>query len=240
METERKLGWPVPDWRAPPPPSGKVLEGRHVRLEPLSAARHSADLHEANRTDDRIWDYLPYGPFASAAEHAVWAEGASKGDDPKFYAILPRAGGRAEGVASYLRITPAVGSIEVGHICLSPRLQGTVAATEAMFLMMDWAFASGYRRYEWKCDALNLPSRRAAERFGFSYEGTFRQATIYKGRNRDTAWFAMVDRDWPGLQRAYRTWLDPANFDAAGRQRQRLSDLTRPCLVSRDPVASGA
>ena len=152
----------------------------------------------------------------------------------------PRAGGRAEGVASYLRITPAVGSIEVGHICLSPRLQATVAATEAMFLMMDWAFASGYRRYEWKCDALNLPSRRAAERFGFSYEGTFRQATIYKGRNRDTAWFAMVDRDWPGLQRAYRTWLDPANFDAAGRQRQRLSDLTRPCLVSRDPVASGA
>ncbi|MBS0565606.1 MAG: GNAT family N-acetyltransferase [Proteobacteria bacterium] len=240
METERKVGWPVPDWRAPPPPAGEVLEGRLVRLEPLSAPRHAADLHEANRTDDRIWDYLPYGPFATAAEYAAWAEGMSKSADPKFYAIVTRPGGRAEGVASYLRITPAVGTIEVGHICLSPRLQGTVAATEAMFLMMDWAFARGYRRYEWKCDALNLPSRRAAERFGFSYEGTFRQATIYKGRNRDTAWFAMVDRDWPGLQRAYRTWLDPANFDAAGRQRQRLSDLTRPCLVSRDPVAKGA
>jgi len=134
-------------------------------------------------------------------------------------------------VASYLRIDPPSGSIEVGHIALSPSLQRTVAATEAMFLMMDWAFSTGYRRYEWKCDALNSPSRRAAQRLGLSYEGVFRQATIVKGRNRDTAWYAATDRDWPALRKVFAQWLDPANFDG-DRQRTALSALTRPLLLA--------
>ncbi|MFO1173725.1 MAG: GNAT family protein [Paracoccaceae bacterium] len=238
VQTERKLGWPVPNWREPPRPTGAVLDGQAVRLEPLALA-HAADLFEANREDDRIWDYLPYGPFATEADYAAWVGKMAASEDPMFYAIRSLRSGKAEGVASFLRITPVAGSIEVGHICLSPRLQGGRAATEAMFLMMDWAFANGYRRYEWKCDALNLPSRRAAERFGFSYEGVFRQHLVYKGRNRDTAWFAITDGDWPKLRAAYRTWLDAANFDADGRQRQRLSDLTRPCLVSSDPALAG-
>lgn len=238
VQAERKLGWPVPNWREPSRPTGAVLEGQAVRLEPL-APTHAADLFEANRADDRIWDYLPYGPFATGADYAAWVAKMAGGEDPLFYAIRSLASGKAEGVASFLRITPAAGSIEVGHICLSPRLQGGRAATEAMFLMMDWVFANGYRRYEWKCDALNLPSRRAAERFGFSYEGTFRQHLVYKGRNRDTAWFAMTDGDWTVLRGAYLAWLDAGNFDEAGRQRRRLSDLTRPALFSRDPALAG-
>jgi RimJ/RimL family protein N-acetyltransferase len=236
MELERKFGDPVPGWTPPPVPGPEVLEGHYARLERLAPARHAADLHTANRADDRIWDYLPYGPFAAEADYRAWAEGAAAQADPYFYAILDRATGRARGVASFLRITPAAGSIEVGHINLAPVLQGTRVATEAMFLLADWVFSTGYRRYEWKCDALNLPSRRAAERLGFSYEGIFRQATVVKGRNRDTAWFAMIDKEWPALRAAYRAWLAPANFDAEGRQRTRLSDLTRPMLAARDPL----
>lgn len=237
MSDERQFGAPLSGWTPPRPPDAATMAGRHARLERLSPASHAADLYQANRADDRIWDYLGYGPFASAADYRLWVEQMAPQTDPCFYAIIDRATGRAAGVASYLRITPAWGSIEVGHICLSPSLQGTIAATESLFLMADWAFAAGYRRYEWKCDALNLPSRRAAERLGFSYEGTFRQHMIYKGRNRDTAWFAMIDQDWPALRRAYQDWLAPGNFDATGRQKTRLSALTHPLLVSRDPVA---
>ena len=233
---DKKFGAVLPDWRVPPAPQGAILQGRLARLEPLKADAHAADLFAANRADDGIWDYLGYGPFDRLQAYQDWVRGMQTQADPHFYAIRPRPDAPAQGVASYLRITPAAGSIEVGHICLSPALQGTIAATEAMALMMAWAFDSGYRRYEWKCDALNIPSRRAAARLGFSYEGTFRQHMIYKGRNRDTAWFAITDRDWPGLRRAYDTWLDPANFDANGRQRRRLSDLTHPHLVSRDPM----
>ena len=235
MELERKIGPSVGNWTAPPAPDSAVLEGRFARLERLDPAAHAADLHAANRAADRIWDYLGYGPFETEAAYRLWAEGMATQSDPCFYAIRDRATGRAGGVASYLRITPAAGSIEVGHINLAPVLQGSRVATEAMFLMMDWAFAAGYRRYEWKCDALNLPSRRAAERFGFSYEGVFRQHMVYKGRNRDTAWFAVIDKDWPALQAAYQRWLAAENFDAEGRQLSRLSDLTHPLLVSRDP-----
>ena len=149
-----------------------------------------------------------------------------------FYAIVRQEDGSAAGVASYLRIAPDSGSIEVGHINLSPLLQRTPGATEAMYLMLKWVFEAGYRRYEWKCDALNAPSRRAALRLGLSYEGVFRQATTYKGRNRDTAWYAAIDAEWPALKAAFETWLDPANFDAPGRQRQSLSALTRPILVN--------
>lgn len=239
MTDPRKFGEPVPGWVAPRSPDALHLQGRTVRLERLNPAAHGADLHAASLADDRIWDYLAYGPFADLDAYMRWADGMAAQSDPYFYAIVDGATGKAAGVASYLRITPAAGSIEVGHICLTPRLQGTVAATEAMVLMMAWAFAAGYRRYEWKCDALNLPSRRAAARLGFSYEGIFRQHMVYKGRNRDTAWFAMTDGDWSALKAAYDTWLAPANFDAAGQQRQRLSDLTRPLLVSRDPLLAG-
>jgi RimJ/RimL family protein N-acetyltransferase len=206
------------------------MVGRHARLEPLDPDRHAADLHAANLTDkeNRIWTYLAYGPFATLEDYRAWMKSTALGEDPLFHAIVDLATGRAAGVASYLRIDPPVGVIEVGHINYSPLLQRTRAATEAMFLMMVRVFDElGYRRYEWKCDALNAPSRTAAERLGFVYEGLFRQATIYKGRNRDTAWYSITDRDWPTVKRAYERWLDPANFDAEGRQRQSLSTLMR-------------
>jgi RimJ/RimL family protein N-acetyltransferase len=155
------------------------------------------------------------------------------GDDPLFHAVIDSATQKAVGVASYLRIDPASGSIEVGHIAYAPGLQRTPAATEAMVLMMQRAFELGYRRYEWKCDALNAPSRAAAQRLGLSFEGVFRQASLYKGRNRDTAWYAAIDQDWPALQAAFLRWLDPTNFDANGRQRTRLSDLTAPVVRQR-------
>ncbi len=234
-KTERPVGEVVAGWTVPRRPDAAVLTGRYAVLERLDAERHAPDLHAANRADDSIWDYLPYGPFADIASYQAWLTQMAAGSDPVFYAIRDLATGRAAGVATYLRITPEVGSIEVGHINYSKELQQTRAATETMFLMMDWAFAAGYRRYEWKCDALNRPSRRAAIRLGFSYEGIFRQATIVKGRNRDTAWFAVIDKDWPGLRAAYQTWLDPANFDAEGRQMRSLSDLTAPVIVMRDP-----
>jgi RimJ/RimL family protein N-acetyltransferase len=217
-------------------PDAPVLEGRFARLERLDAGRHADDLFAAYAGHDQLWDYMAYGPFATAREYRTWAESEARGPDPVFYAIQDRQSHRAAGVASLLRITPAHGVIEVGHICLSPALQGTVAATEAMFLMAEWVFAAGYRRYEWKCNALNLASRRAAQRLGFSFEGIFRQHMVIKGRNRDTAWFAMTDRDWPALRVAYLSWLDPGNFDAHGRQKRSLSSLTAPHLVGHDPV----
>jgi RimJ/RimL family protein N-acetyltransferase len=234
-KTERPVGEVVAGWTQPRRPDAKVLTGRYAVLERLDAERHAGELHAANSADDSIWDYLPYGPFADVAAYHAWLAQMAAGSDPVFYAIRDMATGRAAGVASYLRVTPEAGSIEVGHINYSKELQQTKAATETMFLMMDWAFGAGYRRYEWKCDALNRPSRRAAIRLGFSYEGIFRQAAIVKGRNRDTAWFAVIDKDWPALRAAYQTWLDPANFDADDRQRQSLSDLTAPVIVMRDP-----
>ncbi len=180
-----------------------------------------------------MWTYLPYGPFADDEEYRRWLEQASRSDDPLFFAIIETQTGIASGVASYLRIDPANGSIEVGHIALSPRLQRSIAATEAMFLMMRWAFSAGYRRYEWRCNGLNLPSRRAAARFGFSYEGLNRQSGIVKGRNRDTVWYAAVDAEWPALEAAFTRWLDPSNFDATGKQRVALATLTDGILVAR-------
>lgn len=229
------LGWPVTGWTPPLPAGPAVMEGRFVRLERLDPALHAADLHAANSVSDAIWDYLPYGPFDSPGAYRAWAEDMADRPDPFFYALRDRASGRAAGVASFLRVSPAAGSIEVGHIALAPVLQRSPAATEAMALMMGWAFSAGYRRYEWKCDALNRPSRRAAERLGLSYEGTFRQAAVVKGRNRDTAWFAAIDAEWPRLSAAFGRWLSPANFDAAGRQKESLTALTAPILVTRDP-----
>ncbi|MFO1143879.1 MAG: GNAT family protein [Amaricoccus sp.] len=230
----KRFGTELPDWTPPPWPGPMALEGRYLRLEPL-APPHADALFAANRADDAIWDYLPYGPFASLGDYRAWVTRMAGKPDPLFFAMIDRARGTPGGVASLLRIAPDSGSIEVGHICLSPSLQRTRAASEMIFLFADWVFREGYRRFEWKCDALNLPSRRAAERFGFSFEGIFRQATVVKGRNRDTAWFAMTDGDWRCLRPAWEAWLDPANFDAEGRQRQALGVLTGPCRVVTDP-----
>lgn len=225
-----EFGAPVLGWTPAARPGPEAMAGVAVRLERLDPDAHAADLFRAFCGHDGLWDYLPYGPFASASAYHHWARGHAGAADPFFYVLRDPASGHCAGVASFLRITPEAGSIEVGHICLSPEIQRTRAATEAMALMMGWAFSHGYRRYEWKCDALNLPSRRAAERLGFTFEGVFRQATVVKGHNRDTAWYSVIDIEWPALQRAYEVWLSPANFDAQGRQKTPLSDLTRRAL----------
>lgn len=236
------VGFPLPDWKPPPAPQRQPLQGRYCRLEPLDPDRHAAALFEAAAadTDGRSWTYLPYGPFRTFADYRDWMRATCLGNDPLFFTILDQPEGKPVGVASYLRITPTAGSIEVGHLHYSPRLQRSPAATEAMFLMMQWAFESGYRRYEWKCNALNAASRAAAQRLGLSFEGIFRQASVHKGRNRDTAWFAAIDSEWPALRTAFLAWLDPSNFDATGRQRIRLSDLTRPLLKQTDPAGGVA
>jgi RimJ/RimL family protein N-acetyltransferase len=199
------------------------MAGRYCRLEPIDE-RFAGDLQAAasDDPDGRTWTYLPYGPFATEGDYRRWLVATCLGDDPLFFAVVDAATGTAVGQASYLNIKPGQGSIEVGHLHFSPRLQRTRAATEAMYLMMRRAFELGYRRYEWKCDALNTPSRAAAERLGFAYEGIFRQATVNKGRNRDTAWYAAIDSEWPALSAAFEAWLAPENFDDAGRQRSSL------------------
>ncbi len=230
------LGWSVGNWVEPIRPTGAPLCGAHVELHLLTRKDHAADLFAAFNQADPLWRYLPYGPFASAAAYGDWIDKNTQSSDPFFYAIIDKTSQKAVGVASYLRINPSAGSVEVGHICLSPQLQKTKAASEAMFLMMQWAFDAGYRRYEWKCDALNLPSRQAAARLGLSYEGVFRQMSIVKGRNRDTAWFAAVDGEWPQLRDAFNAWLAAENFMQTGQQLASLSDMTAPLLSLKDPL----
>ncbi|MET1026654.1 MAG: GNAT family protein [Dongiaceae bacterium] len=220
------IGFPVPGWTPRPRPPRALMAGRFCRIEPLDPARHAEDLHMANLADreNRIWTYLPYGPFARLGDYQAWMSQSCGGEDPLFHAVIDPATSKAVGVASYLRIEPGSGVIEVGHINYAPALQRTAAATEAMYLMMRRVFDElGYRRYEWKCDALNAPSCQAAQRLGFRFEGIFRQATIYKGRNRDTAWYAITDREWPARKVAFEAWLAPANFTAEGGQRQPLA-----------------
>lgn len=227
-ELGQPIGDPIAGWTTRPHPSRTPMIGRYCRLEPLDAARHAAVLHESNgdQPDARAWTYLAYGPFETLAGYREWLTERQASDDPLFFTIVAEPGGSAVGLASYLRIDPVNGVIEVGHLNYSPRLQRTRAATEAMFLMMRRAFDElGYRRYEWKCDSLNEHSRQAALRLGFTYEGIFRQAVVYKGRNRDTAWYSIVDGEWPALRAAYERWLDAGNFDDAGRQRRRLPEL---------------
>jgi RimJ/RimL family protein N-acetyltransferase len=230
------IGFPLPDWTAPQRPPRETLTGLYCRVEPLDPSRHPQDLHAANRLDPsgRAFTYLSSGPFDSLESYRQWITASFLGPDPLFHAIVDGSTGKAVGVAAYMRIDPANGVIEVGHLNFSPLLQQTRAATEAMYLMMKNAFALGYRRYEWKCDALNAPSRAAARRLGFSYEGRFLQAIVYKGRNRDTDWFSITDREWPALRAAQEQWLAPENFDAEGRQRASLSALTATLLRSPD------
>lgn len=225
----------MPQWQPPERPSRTVLNGRYSRVEPLHAARHATELFAANAldADGAGWTYLTAGPFADFAAYQAWAEKVSVSDDPLFYALIDLRTQKAVGVAAYMRIDPAHGVVEIGSLRFSPLMQRTPVATEAMYLMMRHAFELGYRRYEWKCDSLNAPSRAAAQRFGFSYEGLFRQAMVNKKRNRDTAWFSIIDSDWPALNEAFTRWLAPENFDAAGKQRLALSALTGPLLKAR-------
>ena len=200
------------------------MVGRWCRVEPLAPARHAENLFAAYALDreGRGWTYFPYGPFDDRPAFRAWLDDMATKDDPLFHAIVDESG-QAVGLAALMRISPDTGSIEVGHVHFSPRLQQKRAATEAMYLMMRRAFDElGYRRYEWKCDSLNEPSKRAAERLGFTYEGTFRQHIVCKGRNRDTAWYSIVDSEWPAIRNALEAWLEPGNFDAAGRQRKGL------------------
>jgi RimJ/RimL family protein N-acetyltransferase len=233
-ELGQAVGFLVTGWEPRPRPRRERIEGRYCRLEPLEPGRHAADLFAANSADaeGRSWIYLPYGPFPTLADYLRWMNSSCRGDDPMFFTIVDRTDGLPAGVASYLNIAPNNGTIEVGHLHYALRLQRRPAATEAMFLLMERAFDLGYRRYEWKCDTLNAASRAAAQRLGLSYEGVFRQAAVVKGRNRDTAWYAAIDTEWPHLRAAFQTWLDPSNFDSDGKQRTRLSDLTWPILNS--------
>lgn len=230
----------VPNWAPPPPPDAvTVLTGRYCQLEPLVAEKHAALLFCSFAGQDHVWDYLPYGPFSASSKYHRWVRETETDPSLQFYAIKNADSGAFEGVASYLRITPQAGSIEVGHINFSPALQRTRAGTEAIYLMMAWAFEAGYRRFEWKCNALNAGSRRAAQRFGFSYEGVFRQAAVAKGCNRDTAWFAAIDGEWPALKEAFGAWLVPSNFGPTGGQIESLADLTRLVRVADDPTLIG-
>lgn len=219
-------------WQPRPWPPREPLAGRWCRLEPLDADRHGAALVDATDPSGASWTYLPYGPFDSPQDHLAWLREMSAQRDPQLFAILD-PGGRPVGVAAYLRIEPRHGVIEIGHLHFTPALQRTPAATEALSLLIGRAIVGlGYRRVEWKCDSLNAPSRRAAERLGFGFEGVFRQHMVIKGRSRDSAWFGLTDGDWARLKPAHQRWLSADNFDAQGRQRQALSDLTRAALAA--------
>jgi len=231
-----ELGEIVERRSVPPHPKGISLEGKLVFLKPLIARNFSKELFEANSLDKEglNWTYLHQGPFETEIEYANWIMSFEKGSDPISFAIITKKLDKAVGIASYLSIKPSDSSIEVGQINFSPLLQNTTEATEAMFLMMKWAFENGYRRYEWKCNALNLKSRKAAQRLGFSYEGIFRQMSICKGRNRDTAWFAIIDKEWKDVEQCFIQFLLDDNFDEEGKARVSLSSLTKPLLYKID------
>jgi RimJ/RimL family protein N-acetyltransferase len=225
---QRPVGPAVPGWTVREAPPRTSMAGRFCRLEILDSERHGADLYAANQLDaaGENWTYLSVGPFDSLKAYRGWLDVVTAKDDPLFYAIIDAERNQAVGVAAYMRIDRLNGVIEVGSLNYSPLLQRRPAATEAMFLMMARVFDElGYRRYEWKCDALNAASRSAALRLGFQFEGIFRQAMVTKGRNRDTAWFSLLDTSWPLVKQAYQQWLAPANFHADGRQKTGLAAL---------------
>jgi RimJ/RimL family protein N-acetyltransferase len=207
-------------------PERLVLEGRFGRLEPLDDAKHGADLWQGVNGADAIWNYLAYGPFPDEASFRAWLKERQKLTDPLYYAVVDGKSGRALGCVTLMRFDEPNGVIETGHIFFTPALQKTPLATEAIFLQAKYVFDDlGNRRFEWKCDNANEPSRRAAKRFGFIFEGVFRQHLIVKGRNRDTAWFSITDGEWPARKRAFERFLSPENFDAQGKQKISLSSL---------------
>ena len=228
MNTEPQVGAPVA-WTPAERPARVVLEGTTVRVEPLSVERHGGDLWDAAQganADPHLWTYLAYGPFEEESAFRAHLTAQEASPDPIFFAVVDQATGIAMGVASLMRIDAANGVGEIGPIWFGSTLQRSTAATEAIFLLADYLMTTlGYRRFEWKCDALNRRSRRAAARYGFTYEGTFRQHLVYKGRNRDTAWYSIIDGEWPAIRAAFIAWLDPANFDESGKQRRSLESI---------------
>ncbi len=224
-ELGQPIGMPIEDWRTATWPTESPMRGSRCQLESFNAS-HVDDLYAAFIKDSsgHNWTYLPYGPFENKAAFEAWTKQACYSKDLKFYTVIDPSSGKAVGIASYLRIDPNVGVIEVGHIHFSPLLQGTTLATETMYLMMKRVFETGYRRYEWKCDNLNAPSKSAALRLGFNFDGVFRQATMYKNRNRDTAWFSILDTQWPANRDAFEAWLSLDNFDDNGQQIKSLSE----------------
>lgn len=226
IEPDLPVGDLVPDWQRAQEPVAEVVVGTYCRLEPLDIDRHTEELFAANATDPsgRNWTYLPYGPFDDVESYRLWVNQMAGRSDPMFFAVIDSATEQAVGVCSLLRVAPSAGFVEVGHINYSPLLQRHTAGTEAMFLLMQRVFEDwGYRRYEWKCNALNAASMAAAKRLGFSFEGIFRQADVVKGRNRDTAWFSILDAEWPALKATLQAWLDLDNFDQDGRQNRPLA-----------------
>jgi RimJ/RimL family protein N-acetyltransferase len=228
MPAEQPLGEEI-DWTPALAPGRPRLRGAHVLVRPLDAAADAEQLHAVSHApggDPRIWTYLPYGPYGDAAEMRRALEAAEASREEVFFTLVRLADERPLGVSAYLRVTPESGVIEIGHVWFAPELQRTTAASEAIYLLAGHAFEDlGYRRLEWKCNALNGASRRAAERFGFTFEGVFRKHMVVKGRNRDSAWFAMTDEDWPAVRRGFEAWLARANSDEQGRQRRTLSEL---------------
>jgi RimJ/RimL family protein N-acetyltransferase len=213
-------------WRGARPPQRKSLEGETVRLEPLDPSRHGRDLFAGTEGADETWRYLPYGPFAGEEEFLAWLRERAELKDPLYFTIVDRKSGAAWGLATLMSIVPEHGVIEIGHLWFSPQLQRTRQATEAIYLLARYAFDDlGNRRLEWKCNAENAPSRRAAERFGFTFEGVFRHHRVDKGKNRDTAWFSITDEEWPFRRAAFEAWLSPANFDVDGAQRRSLVEV---------------
>ena len=230
-EYGQPVGEALPYWTTRPLPTRTAIAGRFCRLEPLDPARHAADLYTAfsQAADGRDWTYMTAGPFTSLADYRAHAERAAASTDPLHFAVIDNRSGQAVGTLSLMRIDPANGVIEVGHVAFSPLLKRTPIATEAQYLLMRYAFDTlGYRRFEWKCDSLNAPSRQAAARLGFHFEGVFRQAVVYCGRTRDTAWFSIIDGEWSGLRDAFERWLAPGNFDARGQQHASLTQLRAP------------
>ena len=219
-------------------PRNAHISGTTVILEPINISKHARELFDAYSEDKEgaIWDYLPYGPFSNFEAYAEWLSCITSEEDPTFFAIVRTSDNKAVGVAAYLRINQTDGSVEVGHLNYAPSLQRTKESTEAMYLMMKWAFENGYRRYEWKCNALNKKSRYAAQRLGFSFEGIFRQSNIVKGRNRNTAWFAVIDSEWSSLKKCYESYLSDSNYDGNGMHKTSLSELTKPILFKLDSL----
>lgn len=222
---------PTPDlqhWQAAQRPTAAVLQGRTGHLERLDPRRHGDELWQALQgpdADPQMWRFMGYGPFASRADFQQWLCDLNSASDPCFYTVMDGRSDSAVGLLSYLNIVPAHGSIEIGHVCFGGAMQRSTLATETIYLLAKYAFALGNRRLEWKCDNANLRSKRAAERFGFSYEGLFRQHLIRKGRNRDTAWYSIIDQEWPAIEAAFESWLAVDNFDAQGQQRHGLQAL---------------
>lgn len=229
-ETQQAVGAPIENWTGRPEIPKTSMAGKYCRLELLDSDKHADDLFNAfaKDTEGRNWTYLPYGPFESVEAFKYWLNKSCCGEDPLFFTIQDLSSGRSIGIASYLRIQPANGVAEVGHLHFSPLLQNTPMATEAMYLMMERVFDElGYRRYEWKCDSLNEKSCNAASRLGFTFEGIFRQAIVYKNRNRDTAWFSIIDSEWPALKLAFNNWLSNDNFNSHGNQKKSLSEFRK-------------